>query len=135
MLGDLNYNMQDREKSSPLQSVYDIFDYSNLVKKETCFTKNASPTLIDVILTNKLSHCQNTTNYNCELSDVHNIVSTQIKGRIPKINRDYITYRSYKNFDHEKYVEDLEKIDYVNIGNESDINSTYEILKNLILKL
>jgi hypothetical protein len=38
-----------------------------------------------------------------------NIVSTQIKGRIPKINRDYITYRSYKNFDHEKYVEDLEK--------------------------
>jgi hypothetical protein len=58
---------------------------------------------------------------------VHNIVSTQIKGRIPKINRDYITYRSYKNFDHEKYVEDLEKIDYVNIGNKSDINSAYEI--------
>ena len=127
VLGDLNYNMQDREQSSPLQSVCDIFDYSNLVKKETCFTKNASPTLIDVILTNKPSHCQNTTNFNCGLSDVHNIVSTQIKGRIPKINRDYITYRSYKNFDHEKYVEDLEKIDYVNIGNESDINSTYEI--------
>ena len=110
MLGDLNYNMQDREQSSPLQSVYDIFDYSNIVKKETCFTKNASPTLIDVILTNKLSNCQNTTNYNCELSDVYNIVSTQIKGRIPKINRDYITYRSYKNFDHEKYVEDQEKM-------------------------
>jgi hypothetical protein len=71
--------------------------------------------MLDVILTNKPSHCQNTTNSNCGLSDVHNIVSTQIKGRIPKINRDYITYRSYKNFDHEKYVEDLEKIDYVNI--------------------
>ena len=63
------------------------------------------------------------------------IVSTQIKGRIPKINRDDITYRSCKSFDHEEYVEDLEEIDYVNIGNESDINSTYEILKNLILKL
>jgi hypothetical protein len=35
VLGDLNYNMQDGEKSSPLQSVCDIFDYSNLVKKET----------------------------------------------------------------------------------------------------
>jgi hypothetical protein len=58
---------------------------------------------------------------------VHNIISTQIKGRIPKINRDYITYRSYKNFDHENYVEDLEKNDYVNTGNESDINSAYEI--------
>jgi hypothetical protein len=50
----------------------------------------------------------------CVLSIVVHIVSTQIKGRIPKINRDYITYRSYKSFDHEKYVEDLEKIDYVN---------------------
>jgi hypothetical protein len=66
---------------------------------------------------------------------VHNIVSTQIKGRIPKINRDYITYRSYKNFDHEKYVEDLEKIDYVNIGNESDINSTYEIFEKSYLEI
>ena len=33
VLDDLNYNMQDGEKSSPLQSVCDIFDYSNLVKK------------------------------------------------------------------------------------------------------
>jgi hypothetical protein len=66
---------------------------------------------------------------------VHNIVSTEIKGRIPKINRDYITYRSYKNFDHEKYVEDLEKIDYVNIGNESDINSTYEIFEKSYLEV
>jgi hypothetical protein len=36
--------------------------------------------------------------------------------------------------DHEKYVEDLEKIDYVNIGNESDINSTYEIFEKSYLE-
>ena len=66
---------------------------------------------------------------------MHNIVSTQIKGRIPKINRDYITYRSYSNFDHEKYVEDLEKIDYVNIGNESDINSADEIFFRAYLQV
>ena len=66
---------------------------------------------------------------------MHNIVSTQIKGRIPKINGDYITYRSNKNVDHEKYVEDLEKIDYVNIGNESDINSTYDIFEIFYLEV
>jgi hypothetical protein len=36
---------------------------------------------------------------------------------------------------HEKYVEDLEKIDYVNIGNESDINSTYEIFEKSYLEV
>ena len=86
-------------------------------------------------LTNQPSHCQNTTNFNCGLSDVHNIVSIQIKGRIPKINGDYITYRSYNKFDHEKYVEDLEKNDYVNIGNESDINSAYEIFEFFYLEV
>ena len=45
------------------------------------------------------------------------------------------TYRSYTNFDHEKYVEDLEKIDYVNIGNESDINSAYEIFEFFYLEV
>jgi hypothetical protein len=45
------------------------------------------------------------------------------------------TYRSYKNVDHEKYVEDLEKIDYVNIGNESDINSAYDIFEIFYLEV
>jgi hypothetical protein len=30
VLGDLNYNMQDGEKSSPLQSVCDIFNYQHI---------------------------------------------------------------------------------------------------------
>jgi hypothetical protein len=37
--------------------------------------------------------------------------------------------------DHEKYVEELEKIDYVNIGNESDINSAYEIFEKSYLEV
>jgi hypothetical protein len=41
----------------------------------------------------------------------------------------------WQKFDHEKYVEDLEKIDYVNIGNESDINSTYEIFEKSYLEV
>jgi hypothetical protein len=48
-----------------------IFDFSNLIKKATCFTKDALPTLIDVILTNKPNKCQNATNFNCGLSDYH----------------------------------------------------------------
>jgi hypothetical protein len=46
----------------------------------------------------------------------------------------YITYRSYKNFDYEKYVEDLEKY-FVNIGNESDINSACEIFEKSYLEV
>ena len=65
----------------------DIFDYTNLVKTATCHTKNANPTLIDVILTNKPSYCQNITNFNCGLSDVRYLISFQLKGYVPKCKK------------------------------------------------
>jgi hypothetical protein len=56
-----------------------------MVVDPTCFTKGASPSLNDVILTNKSNYYMNTNNYNCGISDVHNIISIQIK-RVVYIN-------------------------------------------------
>ena len=39
ILGDLNYNMMNKDKCVPLQTMCDIFDLENLVKSETCFKK------------------------------------------------------------------------------------------------
>jgi hypothetical protein len=63
------------EKCTALKEVCDIFDLTNMVVDPTCFTKGASPSLNDVILTNKPNYCMNTNNYNCGISDVHNIIS------------------------------------------------------------
>jgi hypothetical protein len=43
------------------------------------------------------------------LSDVHNIISVQIKGTIPRINKKFVEYRSFKNFDQEFFLNDLEQ--------------------------
>ncbi|CAG2237113.1 unnamed protein product [Mytilus edulis] len=74
-LGDLNYNLLSIDKCTPLSTVCDICGIENIVKGATCFTKDAKPTLNDVILTNKKNMLQNTTNFNCGLSDVHNIIA------------------------------------------------------------
>lgn len=99
ILGDLNYNMLlDNSKSTPLNNVCDIFDFSNLIKKATCFTKDALPTLIDVILTNKPNKCQNATNFNCGLSDYHNLISVQLKGEIPKLKKRLCYIQKFQKF-------------------------------------
>jgi hypothetical protein len=56
------------------------------------------------VLTNKPSYCQNITNFNCGLSDVHNLISFQLKGYVPKLKKDFILYRSFKDFLSKKYV-------------------------------
>ena len=125
LFGDLNYNMLDKEKCTPLSSMCDVFEYTNLVKNATCFTKNAEPTLIDVILTNKPNLCQNVSNFNCGLSDCHNIISVQLKGYVPKIKRDYIKYRSFKNLDQEKFLEDLNTTNFETLIDTDDVNKAY----------
>ena len=52
VVGDLNYDLTQPAKREPLRSVCDIFDFINVVKQPTCFTNNAPPSLVDVILTN-----------------------------------------------------------------------------------
>lgn len=127
ILGDINYDMLSEHKGAPLKNVCDIFDFVNLVKSPTCFTKGAPATLNDVILTNRSTLCQNIQNFNCGLSDVHNIISVQIKGTIPRINKKFVEYRSFKNFDQEFFLNDLEQKNLNSIVDKCDnVNSAYE---------
>ena len=59
LLGDLNYDCMDKSKGSTLFDLCDIFDFKNLIKSPTCFTKHFTPSLVDVILTNKPQFCFN----------------------------------------------------------------------------
>ena len=103
--GDLNYDFKIPQKYQPLQSVCDIFDFTNLITKPTCFTKNAPPSIVDVILTNRPSFLFNITNISCGISDWHNIISVVIKGHAPPPKQRKIKCRSYKNFDEEAFSE------------------------------
>ena len=77
LLGDLNFDMLDKSKSSKLNNVCDVFDLSNTVKEPTCFTSGNKPSLVDVILTCSSDCIGKTLNFNCGLSDVHNIIAFQ----------------------------------------------------------
>lgn len=96
--------------------------------------KKASPTLIDVILTNRPEYYQNITNFCCGLSDVHNLISFQLKGHIPKFKRDLIQYRSFKDFDNEQFIKDLQSLELEkNITAINDVDNAYANFKKEFL--
>ena len=56
-----------------------------------------------------------------------NIISVQIKGTIPRINKKFVEYRSFKNFDQEFFLNDLEQKNLNSIVDKCDnVNSAYE---------
>ena len=87
LLGDLNYGCLDQSKGSTLFDLCDIFDFRNLIKSPICFTKNFTPSLVDVILTNKPQFCFNTFNFGCGVSHCHNFVGTVVKGNAHRIEK------------------------------------------------
>ena len=67
--------------------------------------KDAHPSVVDVILTNRLSLLFNITNFTCNISDWHNMISCGIKGTAPPPNKRKIKCRSYKHFDEKIFSE------------------------------
>ena len=52
IVGDLNYDRLNNDKSSNLVDVCDIYDIRNHIRAPTCFMGTSKPSLLDVILTN-----------------------------------------------------------------------------------
>ena len=95
IMGNMNFNMLDEQRSSVLNDLCDIFCLQNLVKKPTCYTCNAKPTLLDVILTNQENKCGKLCNFGTGLSNVHNFIAVQVKCARPLHNPKYRNCRSF----------------------------------------
>ena len=67
VIGDLNYDMSCSEKSQTLLDLCDLHDMDNKISEPTCFKSNCSPSLVDVILTNRANMCEKPVNYNKHL--------------------------------------------------------------------
>ena len=91
------------------------------------FYERCEPSLVDVILTNKNNLCFKTLNFNTGVSDCHHMISTFIKGNTPNCVNSKIQYRSFKDFDVNKYISDLDNTVYLHDSSEcvDDINTMY----------
>ena len=110
----------------------DNFNLTNLVKSNTCFTKNNKST-IDLLLTNNPMSFQVTNTTETELSDCHKLISSFMKSYISLLKPKTIFYRNYKNFDEEKFVTDVKAADFSFSNN--DPNENYSVLSDTFSKL
>ena len=94
--------MQKDDKSCLSNFLYQ-HDLYNLVKIGTCFKNSSKPTSIDLFLTTKNTHFQNTISVCSGLYDFHKLALTVLKTPFDK-------NKPFKNFNSESFNEDLQKI-------------------------
>ena len=102
ILGDTNINML---KHNPFVDCLDVNGLKNIIKAPTWF--KGQPTLIDLIITNKPKRFLPSICIDTGLSDFHNIICVGTKLHVPKKEVTTITFRSYKHFNQNDYLQDL----------------------------
>ena len=121
LAGDLNVDMDIPKKDTKgfLSDICDTFDFSNLINNKTCHKSNGGASL-DVLLTNYPMCFQHTSTIETGLSDHHKLVLTFLKSTFNRLPPKELSYRCYKNFNEENYLDDLKNLSVNTILNAED---------------
>ena len=134
IIGDLNCNLQgncpDGRALSDFCCTFN-FNFKQMVKESTRVT-DKSQTLIDVVLTtneNVVNACEVMSS---TISD-HSLVCVTLKMKAPKPRCTYITVRSYNNYTHAKFIEDLASIPFYIANICDDLDDHIYVFNSLFL--
>ena len=133
VMGDFNIDIDttgiDVDK---LDEFCNLFDLTNLIKTETCCTKNHKST-IDLFLTNRPLSFQKNRTTETGISDYHELISTFFKSHYTRLKPKIIYYRNYKNFNKELFLKDLENSNLS--ANSDNLHKNYTNLSQTFSKI
>ena len=134
VIGDLNFDLRDRVKGEPLRDMCDVYGLKQLINEPTNMTRHG-PSLIDVVLATKATLSSSSGSVNTGLSDTHNMVYTTLKVRAPRLPSKAITYRDYKCFQEDLYIEDVNRIPVTACQIFDDPTDNYWALQTLLTEV
>ena len=84
-----------------------VYNCQNIIKDKTCFKNPHKPSCIDLFITNRPKSCQNAMVIETGLSDFHKMSLTVMKVFYKKQRPKIISYRNYRNFDNERFINEV----------------------------
>ncbi len=97
IVGDLNTNVMN--ENCDLQGLFETLELLILLKNLRCFKNKASPTIIDLIITNVPKRFKQILDIESELSDFHQMIYFSTTVHQEKSMPRHIMYISYTHFD------------------------------------
>ena len=126
VMGDFNAECNE----SSMKMFCETYDLTNLINEPTCYENQFSPSSIDLILTNRKKYFQNPSTVDTSLSDFHKMTITVMKMNYKKLEPKKIAYRNYRNFDNEKFRQDVKYLITQYYGNAM---LSYDHIENIIM--
>ena len=106
LLGDMNFDLQQQNKSKPLINIMDQYALTNLIDEPTFVSRHGLSSL-DVALTNVKASFLKGKTLDTGLSDGHSMIIAITRLHTPRLSSRQITYRSFKHFNEADYRADV----------------------------
>ena len=133
IIGDLNCNYLSETRNSDLRqlvAISEVYQLTQIIAQPTRITA-ASKSLIDLIFTNQKSRDVTQGVVDCGISD-HSFVYVIRKVAVPSNNKHkYITTRSFKNFNLDLFLKELESLPWENIEYLDSPDTMWDVWKRL----
>ena len=121
-MGDFNAN----ESNSTTEVFLNQHKCKNIIKSKT-FYKSQEDSCVDLIITSRHSLHQFSHAFETGISDYHLMVYTMLKSTYTKLEPKILRKRSYKDFNKESFLRDLEH-GLNNIGNFAIFNGEFKAI-------
>ena len=122
VIGDLNCDLlkPDSPETMSLLDFCTIVNQTQIIKEPTRVTETSS-SLIDIIMTSNVSLVEN---YGVGLSHIsdHYLIYASLKLKMSKLPPSYKCVRSYKNYEPDSFLADLQRISWYDISTMDDAN-------------
>ena len=135
ILGDLNVDFRQSNKSqnkNTLNEIFDIYGLHQLIDEPTRVTQISS-TLIDLCLTNSLTTVVDSGVLHLSISD-HSLTYLVRKAHYTQTETKTIEVRSMKYFNSENFLNDLNHQPWANVYSTGDPNEMWRIWRSLLMK-
>ena len=123
LMGDVNINALCESKAKQINDFTESFSLSQAIRSPTC--RKGTPSLIDHLYTNRPKRLSSVLNFDCGLSDYHNVIAVSTKISFPKRPPVVKYYRSFKKFDEKAFLSDIQNAPFQVVDIFTDINDAY----------
>ncbi len=133
VVGDLNCDVlkPDSPSAIALLNFSESVNLTQLIKEPTRVTEN-STSLIDVIMTSNVNLVENHGVVSSHISD-HYLTYVLVKLKMPKPSVSYICTRSYKNYESDRLLADLQQVPWYEISLVDDVNEMLALFNERFL--
>lgn len=131
-LGDFNVNFLNF--NNPIEMCFESYNLKQILNEPTRITGRTS-TLLDPIFVSNTDIINSVGTFSVDNLSDHNMVFCDMKFNRVNINPKYVTYRCFKQFDHDIFLHDLISLPWFDIIQENNIDRKIDLFNYYILSL